>query len=245
MPGREFAILKRMNENTKIAVITGSTSGIGKATAIRFAQGGYKVVVTGRSEERGQAVCSEIETKGGQAVFVAADLTKKEDAENLIQKAAGLGAVKVLVNNAGGNNGQSLEGEMTTNFYSAVYCTEATLRIMDENSAVINVASICGCSTVCNDIKYYSAAKAAMLNYAKNLAKSVAPEIRVNSVLPGYTKTPDWGELSEEHEQKWATEVPLRRFIQPEEIADAVWFLAQNSAMTGAELVVDGGLTLN
>lgn len=233
-----------MDENTEVAIITGSTSGIGRATALRFGKGGYKVVVTGRSQERGQSVCDEIKNQGGQAVFVPADLTRKEDAENLLQKAQEHGNIRVLVNNAGGNNGQALESELATNFYSAVYCVEAAIKIIDEGS-IVSVASICGCSTVCNDIKYYSAAKAAMLNYSKNMAKNLAPKIRVNAILPGYTKTPDWGELSKEDEKKWAGEVPLNRFIQPEEIADAVWFLSQNQAITGAELVVDGGLTLH
>ncbi len=227
----------------KVAVITGSTSGIGKATAFRFAKGGFKIVVTGRNEERGNEVCATILNNGGEAVFIKADLTKRDNADHLLQHTSQLGEVSVLVNNAGGNNGQSLEGEMNTNFYSAVYCTEAAAKVMQKGACIVNVASICGCSTTCNDIAYYSAAKAAMLNYSKNMAKNLAPHIRVNAVLPGYTKTPDWGELSEEEEATWAQKVPLRRFIQPDEIAEAIWTVATNRSATGAELVVDGGLT--
>lgn len=94
------------------------------------------------------------------------------------------------------------------------------------------------------DVIGYSAAKAALDSYMKNLAKEVAPQILVNAVAPGRTFTPGWGELSEERKQEQAAGHLIERWIQPEEVADAVLFLAKNDAVCGEVLTVDGGMSL-
>lgn len=231
----------------KTVLITGSTSGIGKATALLFAKRGYSVIINGRDEKRGKEVATET---GG--VFLRADVTNPKQ---VAQMFAQIKQLDVLVNNAGGVVGNdSFENATTmdldlsfkTNFYSTFYCCQEAIKIM-ESGAIINVGSVCGVSDnpsgESEAIPIYSAAKAAIHNLSQNLARVLAPKIRVNTIVPGFTKTPAWdSEFTQRSEEDWAKGTLIKRFSTADEVAEIIYMLATNESLTGSQIVVDGGI---
>jgi len=242
----------------KTVLITGSTSGIGQATALLFAKNGFHVIVNGRNEKRGQEVVNEIISNGGKADLILADVTKNDQVEKLFTQIKELeGSLDVLVNNAGSVEGiddfyksvtSDLIAGFETDFFSAFYCSQQAVKIM-KTGAIVNVGSVCGLQDnpvgESELIPIYSAAKAALHNFTQNLAKTLAPNIRVNVVIPGYTKTPIWGDaLSKQEEERLSQQTLMKRFGTAEEVAEAIWLLATNEAMTGSRVIIDGGLQL-
>lgn len=233
----------------KTVLITGATSGIGKATAILFAKNGFNVIINGRNEERGNAVAKET---GG--IFIKADVTDPKEVEKLFSQ---IKSLDVLINNAGGVAGNDdlykagahdLDLGFKLNFYSAFYCIQRGVRNMRTGS-IVNVGSVCGIGAtpagVSESIPIYSAAKAALHNFTQNSAKLLAPKIRVNAVFPGFTKTPIWGEdFKEEDEVRLSNQTWIKRFCEAREVAEVIYLLATNEAMTGSQVVIDGGLVL-
>ncbi|GAA1594215.1 SDR family oxidoreductase [Kribbella hippodromi] len=232
----------------KTALITGSTSGIGRATAIALAARGASVVVTGRDAGRGAEVVQQIQSGGGTARFIAADLTSQEDVIRLAKEA---GEVDVLVNNAAAASfGPSVSitpeqyDAMLDGNLRAVYVLTATLASkMAERGggSVINVSS--GAATL-GDIynAVYAATKGAVNSLTRAWAAEFGPAgVRVNAVAPGpvYTSAPaEWLD-------RYNPLIPLRRVAQPEDIAEVIAFLAgpSGSYVNGAVIPVDGGLT--
>lgn len=230
-----------------LAVVTGSTMGIGEATAKRLAVEGYRVVVHGRDAERGAAVVEAIAADGGQALFVAADIADRAQAERLIAAAGAEGRIEVLVNNAG--KGWSLEAddeiarveEVTAlNYFSAVYCSEAARAVM-QRGAIVNIGSIWGNGPGEAGLPAYSAAKAALNNYTRTCALRWAPDVRVNLVSPGAVS--GTGHTTSEAAAEYGPMLPLKRLVTPAEIAESVWFCVHNEGINGIVLVADGGST--
>ncbi len=232
---------------TKTVLITGSTSGIGRETALEFYKNGFNVIVNGRNEIRGQEVAKEVKGE-----FIKADVTDPEAVRSMFSRIKHL---DVLINNAGGVVGQDsflkagkkdLEESFKTNFFSAVYCSQFASKIIKRGS-IVNVASVCGLQInpkgQSEFIPYYSAAKAAMINFSTNLARILAPNIRVNCVVPGYTKTKSWNLYMTVlvKIKRLADETLVRRFITPQEVAQGIYTLATNEAITGSQLLIDGG----
>ncbi|MFF5075494.1 SDR family NAD(P)-dependent oxidoreductase [Actinoplanes sp. NPDC000266] len=238
-----------MSELTgKTALITGSTTGIGRAAAIALAARGASVVVTGRDAQRGAEVVEKIQADGGTAHFVAADLTDQEDVARLAREA---GDVDVLVNNAAAASfGPS--ADITTAQYDAmldgnlraVYVLTAALapRMAERGSgSVINVSS--GAALMGD---FYNAVYAATKGAVNSLTRAWAAEygpagVRVNAVAPGpvYTGAPvEWLD-------KYIPLIPLRRVARPEDVAEVIAFLAGpgGSYVNGTVIPVDGGLT--
>lgn len=244
----------------KVALITGGTSGIGRATARLFATEGARVAITGRSAERGTEVVREIEADGGEAVFVPGDVRSAEDCRRAVERTlAAFGHIDVLFNNAGV-------------FYAndAVACTEeewdeqvdASLKgaFLMSKFALPAMIAQGGGSIVHNSSGWglaggeravaYCAAKGGLVNMTRAMAIDHGPQgIRVNCVCPGDTETPmehadaeREGRTWEEY-VAWASERPLGRMGDPDEVARAVLFLAsdESSFVTGAALAVDGG----
>ncbi len=240
---------------SKVAFVTGGGSGIGAATAERFAQEGATVVVCGRRREPLDEVVGRIHAAGGKAEAVVADVSDEAGFTAALEGTAQRhGRLDVLVNNAMAYTWGSIEDMSTTdwhaNFSTSVdgtfWGTRTAMRLMKgKGGAIVNVSSICG-SLGTPWMSGYSAAKAAVDNFSRAAAAEGAPHgIRVNVVVPAVVETPATaGMLSDEASRKNTEKlIPMGRVGQPEELANAIVFLASDEAsyITGASLPVDGG----
>jgi NAD(P)-dependent dehydrogenase (short-subunit alcohol dehydrogenase family) len=231
------------------ALVTGATTGIGRATALRLARDGWDVVVHGRNPDRGAEVVHEIEAEGGRARFVAADLNDVAAVRALVDD---VGIVDVLVNNAGASwFGPSADLDETTfdglfdgNVRSAYFVVAGIAPGMAERSSgsIINLASMAGQIGLAGGAAY-GATKAALSSMTRSWAAEFSPRgVRVNAVAAGPVfTTPD---KTERIEQLGATTL-LGRAAHAEEIAEVIAFLASDRAsyMTGATVAADGGRT--
>ncbi|MFD7092134.1 SDR family NAD(P)-dependent oxidoreductase [Streptomyces sp. NPDC059896] len=234
---------------TRTALVTGATSGIGRAAALKLARDGFKILVHGRDAARGAAVVKEIESAGGSAEFLAADLT---DVHAVRQLAAAAGDVEVLVNNAGfswfgptadlpPDKHDELFG---ANVRSAYYLTAALAPKMAERGrgTVINLGSMAGQIGLAGGAAY-SATKAALAALTRSWAAEYGPRgVRVNTVAPGPVYT---GGSSRDRLTALGATTILSRVAEAEEIGDVIAFLASPAAgyITGAVIPVDGGRT--
>ncbi len=236
-----------------MAVVTGASRGIGRATAARFAAAGACVVMTGRDQKAGEAAASAIQGEGGRAIFVQADQGQDDDWSRTIAAAEdAFDGVDILVVNAGVSamartaelsladframNRTNLKGP----FLGVKHATTAMRR--RGGGSIVLVASIAGRIGVADHI-HYTASKGGVRLLAKAAALELGPEkIRVNSVHPGFTRT----EMTARFPEALVMSAPLQRFGEPRDLAEAVLFLASDRSifMTGAELVVDGGWTV-
>jgi NAD(P)-dependent dehydrogenase (short-subunit alcohol dehydrogenase family) len=235
------------------ALVTGGTSGIGRATSVALAQHGAHVALSGRDEERGNQVVRQIVVAGGRAEFLAADLRDEASARSLAERAISrLGEVDVLVNNAGiypfGPTEQTSEADFNSVFALNVkvpYFLVARLAPeMAErgHGAIINVTTMVAEFGV-PGMGLYGASKAALALLTKSWAAEYGPRgVRVNAVSPGPIRTEGTAEMGDDIEQL-AAAGPARRPGLPEEIAEAIVFLAADRAsfVHGAVVPVDGG----
>jgi NAD(P)-dependent dehydrogenase (short-subunit alcohol dehydrogenase family) len=244
----------------KVAVVTGSSRGIGKAIALRFAEQGASVVVSSRKIDACQAVVDEIVAAGGKAIAIAASISSKPDLERLIAETHDkLGPVDVLVCNAASNpyygsmagiSDEQFRKILDNNIISNHWLSQLVAPGMIErkDGAIIIVSSIGGIkgSPV---IGAYNVSKAADMQLARNLAVEWGEHnIRVNCIAPGLIKTDFARALWENPKMAKAVEqgTPLRRIGDPDDIAGAAVFLASAAGryMTGQTIVVDGGVTI-
>lgn len=237
------------------ALITGSARGIGAATAALFADIGYNVVINyNTSEYEALALCDEIRAKGGNAIAVQADVSKKCEAQRLFDEAKkAFGSVDVLVNNAGIAQ-QKLFTDITESDYDRMFdcnvrsvfnCCQCALPDMIHNKygRIINISSMWGVTGASCEV-HYSASKAAVIGMTKALAREVAPSgITVNCIAPGVIDTPMNKDFDEDTIAALREETPVGRLGAPEDIARAIIFLAdtKNSFITGQTLGIDGG----
>jgi meso-butanediol dehydrogenase / (S,S)-butanediol dehydrogenase / diacetyl reductase len=250
----------------RIALITGGTSGIGQAAALLFAREGARVVITGRRVELGQAVVAQIEAEGGQAVFIAADHTRPEDCQRVIDAVVTqFGRLDILFNNAGivtTGTAESTSEELWQRTFevnvTAVWrMCKLALPVMrlQGGGVMVNNASDWGLVAGKNAVAY-CASKGAVVQMTKAMALDHAREnIRINAVCPGDTFVERWtqtgyfanteAETIQTGLQQMGDILPLGWVGRPEEIAAAALFLASDdsSFMTGVALVVDGGNT--
>lgn len=246
-----------MDFQDKVIIITGASSGIGKATALRFAIEKARIVVNFKSNLSGATeVVEEIIQLGSQALLVQADVSEPSQVKRLFDEVSkGFGTVDILINNAGVTLGKPfLETTkedwlqvFEANLFSTVLCSQEAIKIMSQKGSgkIINTASIRGIEhTGRQGIMAYSAAKAAVINFTKTLAKEVAPNITVNAVAPGFVYTPNYEAMPEETTKEFIEQTLIKRFISDREIAEAFIYLAGANAVTGEVLVVDGGFTL-
>ncbi|AEI81449.1 2,5-dichloro-2,5-cyclohexadiene-1,4-diol dehydrogenase LinX (plasmid) [Cupriavidus necator N-1] len=242
----------------KVALISGAGTGIGAATAARFAAEGAKVMLCGRREAPLRAVAEEIRSHGGDAAWIRADVTNEADVERVvIQTVAQFGGLHVMVNNAVNYTWGTLDEVSTESWRQclsgsldvAFFGTRAALRVMKAagGGAIVNLGSVVGLLGS-PGLSAYGAAKAGVLNFSRAVAlEGAAHNVRVNVVIPGVV----WSEgtrealVSEEIARGTARAVPLGRLGEPHEVAGAILFLASDEAsyITGQSLVVDGGKT--
>ncbi len=242
-----------MKLNKKIVLITGASKGIGKATAIAFAKEGCSVIINFKSDEKSaQKVLDECDRHSEGNAIIKADVSNEKDVSEMFQKIkSDFSHIDILVNNAGifdendsTTNIEAFENVYRNNFLSCVIVTKYALPLMQEGK-IINISSIHGRLGYGRPTAAaYSAFKAALENYTKNLAKEVAPKILVNAVAPGRVATPMWGNPNAKEQEELGQVHLIKRMIQPEEIADSIIFLSKNDAMCGEILTIDGGMGL-
>jgi 3-oxoacyl-[acyl-carrier protein] reductase len=223
------------------AVVTGAGSGIGRACALRLAADGYGVTVNDLRSEAAQAVAAEIKASGGKAIAAAGDVSREADVDSIASTArTAFGDPTHLVNNAGYVH-QALFVDLTPADFDRMFAvhvrgaflmTKACLPAMlsRKSGVIVNMASQLG-QIGGVELVHYSAAKAAIIGLTKSLAREVsALGVRVNAVAPGPINTPLVRALSEDWRKAKASELPLGRFGEPEEVAAAVAFLCSDEA---------------
>jgi NAD(P)-dependent dehydrogenase (short-subunit alcohol dehydrogenase family) len=245
--------------NTQVVLITGGLTGIGRATALAFAAKGDQVVVSGRRDEEGKKLVSEIRKNGAEAEFVRADVRCEEDVRNLIDRTVErYGRLDVAVNAAGTEGVPGPVTEQTAESYAATFETNVLgtllsmkheLRVMlpQKNGSIVNISSTYG-HTGAPGASVYSASKHAVEGLTKSAALEAAGTgVRVNAIAPGPIETAMLDRFTKTEERKagLALTVPLKRVGRPEEIAQAIVFVSSDKAsfITGASYLVDGGKT--
>lgn len=247
----------------KVALITGGGNGIGRATAVRFAQEGASIVVADLDEAGLQETVSAVEAAGGQATAVAGNVTSRDDVARMVAAAAELGGPHIVINNAGitrdGLTTRIKEGEpqyMSDDKWDAVIAVNlkgtwlvsqlAAVRMIENGyGRIVNTASVAALGNIGQ--ANYSASKAGVIGLTKTLALEWARYgIAVNCVAPGGVKTRMTESIPEKVMEGLVKGIPFGRFAEPEEIAAAHAFLASDEAayITGQVLFVDGGLSV-
>ena len=245
-----------MSVNNKNVIITGAAGGIGRAAALAFAKEGFGVLINYHtSENAALALCREINEENGRAVCFRADVSARSEVDEMTDFARReLGRIGVLINNAGiaqqkmfcDITEQDFDRMMGVTVKGAFNCIQAALPDMvhEKSGKIINVSSMWGvCGASCE--VHYSAAKSALIGLTKALARELAPSnIQVNCIAPGVIDTKMNASLGEETLELLKEESPMGRFGTPDDIANAVLFLASDlsSYITGDVVDVNGGL---
>lgn len=242
-----------MKLTNKKALVTGASKGIGAATAIALAKEGCSVAINyktdGRSAKKVLAACNA-HSEGN--IIIKANVSDKVAVQKMMREVQrSFSSLHILVNNVGifdpkddPTNDEVFEKLFKTNFLSHVLVVKHALKLM-KRGKIINVSSIHGRSGYGRpSASAYASLKSALDSYTKNLAKKLAPSILVNAVAPGRVATPMWGDPSPLQQKRLGEAHLIRRMIQPEEVADAIVFLAKNDAVCAEILTIDGGYRL-
>jgi NAD(P)-dependent dehydrogenase (short-subunit alcohol dehydrogenase family) len=251
----------------RVALVTGGSSGIGRATALAFAREGASVVIASRGETRGAAVLDELRALGAAAEFVRADVSQPGDVEALIARTLSrFGRMDIAVNNAASIDvgvfkpladyeESEFDAHIGANLKSVWLCMKHEIKqmLVQGGGAIVNTSSVTGLGGAPQSA-FYAAAKAGVVALTKSAAlECAARNIRINALVPGAFDTPMldtvYERISPEDpaaaEAMYTKRIPLRRIGRPEEAADAVLWLCSDQAsyVTGHSLIVDGGLT--
>ena len=249
-----------MRFDAKVAIITGSSDGIGRAAALIFAREGGQVVLNARGRDRLEAARASVQAVGKPPLVVAGDVSQAPVVERLVgETLQHFGRVDILVNNAGGGTSLRFLEEVTaedwdltvnSNLKSAFLCCQAVVPAMKRQryGRIVNVSSVAGRNVSRLSGPQYSSAKAGVLGLTRHLAQDLGPlGITVNAVAPGPTLVDrvekKWTLRSEEDRSHILENIPLGRLAQPEEVATVIAFLASGDAsyVTGVTIDVNGG----
>jgi NAD(P)-dependent dehydrogenase (short-subunit alcohol dehydrogenase family) len=250
------------NLKGKVALVTGASSGIGRATAQALATNGARVAINFHRNHTGaEAVRAEIVSSGGSAIVLQADVTRASDVQSLVEQTiAEFGPIDILVNNAGSLVERLKILELTEerwdevidlNLKSAFLCSKAVAASMIEckTGAIINVSSIAGRTGGALGAIHYSAAKGGLITFTKGLAKELGPfGVRVNAVSPGVIDTPYHERFSStEMMQTYTAQIPLGRVGTPAEVGNVICFLASDAAsyLAGETIEINGGMFMD
>lgn len=244
-----------MKLKNKVAVITGSSRGIGKATALLFAKEGAKVVVNYcSSKKEALEVVKDIKKIGSEAIAVKCDVSKELEVRKMMDTAVKIfGKIDILVNNAGlvydvplferttVQFKRTLDVNLMGNFFCSKYAAKNMMK--KTGGKIVNVSSNNVINSFSPESIDYDAAKAGIILLTKNFAKELAPKVNVNAIAPGWVKTDMNKDLPKSLIKEETQKTYFKRFAEPEEIAKTILFLASDDAsyITGSVLVVDGG----
>ena len=245
--------------NTPTVLITGALTGIGRATALAFAHEGARVVVSGRHDDEGQKLASELRKLGTEAEFHRTDVRHEEEVKNLVdQTIARFGRLDIAVNNAGTEGTPGSAADVTTENYQAIFDTnvlgvllsmkyEIRAMLSQSKGSIVNISSAYG-KVGCPTAAVYVGSKHAVEGITKSAAIELAGTgVRVNIVGPGPVETGMFNRFAKTKENKanfLDAQVPNKRIGTPEEIANAIVFIGSDKAsyIIGASLAVDGGM---
>ncbi len=241
----------------RVAIVTGSARGIGKAIAVKLAQEGHNIVISDILEEAAQATAKEIEALGVKTLAIVADVSKAEDAEKLIkQTVETFGQLDVLVNNAGVTRDnlaiRMSEAEwdmvLNINLKGTFLCSQQAAKVMMKKrfGRIVNIASVSGILGTAGQANYASS-KAGVIALTKAYARELGPRnITVNAVAPGFILTEMTEKLPDKVKDEYLAQIPLKRAGKPEDVANVVAFLASDAAayVTGTTIIVSGGLVM-
>lgn len=239
----------------KVALVTGGSTGIGKAVAELYAKEGADVIIcSSTSVSDGEKVAQSLKNMGTNSMYIQADLTKENEVKELFEKIKkNYGKLDILVNNAGkaintkfeNINQESIQTDIEVNFISTVLCSKYAVELMNDEGWIINTSSIRGLDYSGRPgLMGYCAGKAAVNSFTKNLAMQLAPKIYVNAIAPGFVHTRYMDSVSEEMKESWLKNIPIKKFIMPEEIAEVYLMLATSKIFTGSIINPDGGYSI-
>lgn len=245
-----------MNFKNKVVLVTGGATGIGSAVVEKFSSLGANIVLNyNSSSEKAKLLKEQLEKKyNNEILIIKADISKEEEIKemiNVIRKK--FGKINILINNASIAIDTIIEAKTKANFMKTLEVNligtfllskETVLLMTEKNSSIINISSTNGIDTEYIESLDYDASKAGVISLTKNLAKAYGPNIRVNTVAPGWVDTDMNKDLSLEFRKKEEEKIILGRFAHPDEIANTVIFLASEEAsyITSSIIRVDGGV---
>lgn len=246
-----------MDLSTNVAIVTGSGRGIGREIALVLARHGASVVISDINVAAAEKAAAEIKNDGGSSIAIAADVTEQEQVASLAnQTMSSFGRIDILVNNAGITRDTLLmrmsaadwDLVLATNLKGAFLCTQAVVRHMlkQRRGRIINIASVVGLIGNAGQANY-AAAKAGLIGLTKATAREVAARgVTANAIAPGFIDTDMTRDLSESAKTEFLRQIPLGHAGSPEDVANAVLFLASEEAhyITGHVLNVDGGMVM-
>jgi 3-oxoacyl-[acyl-carrier protein] reductase len=238
----------------KKAIVTGAGQGIGQSIALKMAQEGADVVIAEMNPDTGTRTAKEVEALGKKALFISVDVANQIQVQGMVDQVLKVWKrIDILVNNAGFDRPASLlkmkeedwDAVLEVHLKGTLNCIQAVASHMIENGygKIVNISSVWGKTGALSEISY-STAKAGIVGLTKSIAKELGRhQINVNVVLPGLILTPTIAKMAEKYQNMIIENTPLKRIGKPEEVANAVAFLASDEAsfITGATLEVSGG----